>query len=75
MILEKEVGGGGGGEKEKNIDLGEKHQSVASHTCPNQDQTHSLDMYPPWELNLQPFWCTGQCFNQLSNLARADLHF
>ena len=38
--------------KERNTDMREKHQSVASCTCPDGDQTHNLGMCPDWELNL-----------------------
>ena len=30
---------------------GEKHQSVASHMCPSQDQIPNPGMCPEWELN------------------------
>ena len=35
--------------REKNINVGEKHQLVASPMCPNWGSN------PDWELNLQPF--------------------
>ena len=45
---------------------------VASRTCPHWDQTRNPGMCSDWESNPQPFWCTGQCSNQLSHPARAS---
>ena len=46
MILESREG------RERNIDVREKHQSVASHTALMEDQTRNLGMCPDWESNL-----------------------
>ena len=43
------------GERQKDIDVREKHQSVSSRTHPDTGLNHSLAMCPDWELNLQPF--------------------
>ena len=55
MLIDLRERGRGGGEREsdRNIDVREKHQLVASHKCP--DQTRSLGMCPDWESNPQPF--------------------
>ena len=52
LILEGEEG-----EKEskRHSDVRGKHQSVASHVCPKQDQTRNLGMCPDQESNWQPF--------------------
>ena len=65
LILET----GGGGERERH--QREKHQSAASHVYPNWG-SDPQPSYVHW-LGIEPanFWCTGQCFNQLSHLARA----
>ena len=39
-------------EKERNIDMQEKHQSVASHVPPTGDLAHNLGLCPDWESNL-----------------------
>ena len=44
-----------GRERERNIDVRERHRMVASSTCPTGDKTHILGMCPNQELNLQPF--------------------
>ena len=53
MILER--GEGREKEKERNIDVKEKHSSVASHTHPDRDQAQNPGMCPDWELNQRPF--------------------
>ena len=53
---------GGEREREKNIHVREKHQSVVSLTCPDQGSS------------LQPFG-VGWCSNQLSHPASASAHF
>ena len=46
----------GEGEREReNIDVWEKHQSVASHMPPTGDLAHNLGIWPDWELNQHPF--------------------
>ena len=42
-------------EKHRYIHVREKHQLVASHTCPNGDWNCNLGMCPNWELNPPPF--------------------
>lgn len=39
--------------------------------APVGDQTYNLGMWLPG-VEPTPFWCTGQCRNQLSSLARAS---
>ena len=39
----------------KTMDVGEKHQSVASHRHPNQAQTQKLGVCPDLEPNPPPF--------------------
>ena len=46
-------------EREKNIDVREKHQLVASCTCPNCDQTCNVGKCPDQELNLRHFGLWG----------------
>ena len=41
--------------RERNIDVKEKHQSVASCMHPDWDQTRNLDMCPDRESKPQPF--------------------
>ena len=43
------------GERERTIDVGEKHQRVSSHTPPARHLAHNPGMCPDWESNLQPF--------------------
>ena len=38
------------------------------------DRTRNLGVCPDWASNLQPFWFTGRCSNQLSHLAMAPLN-
>ena len=38
-------------EREKNINVQEKHRLVASHTPPTGDLDHNPGMCPDWELN------------------------
>ena len=42
-------------ERERNIDLREKHQSVASRRPPAGDLAHNPGMCPDWESNQRPF--------------------
>ena len=53
-------------ERDRETQMQEKHWSVASHMCPNWDQTWNLDMCPDWELNPQPFgvWMMHQQIEQ-----------
>ena len=41
--------------RERNIDVREKHQLVASRLPPTRDLVCNPGMYPDWELNRQPF--------------------
>ena len=41
--------------RERNIDVREKHQLVASHTSPDKDQARNLCMCPEWESDLKCF--------------------
>ena len=59
LILEREEGGGGRGREEKrDTDMRKNMIGCLSHMLLGQgiDPTN--------------FWCTGQCFNKLSNPAR-----
>ena len=51
LILE----GGEGRERERNIDVKEKHQSIASHMCPTRSWTCNLGICPEWGSNATPF--------------------
>ena len=42
-------------EREKNIDMTEKHRLVASHTHLTKEQTHNPGTIPDRKLNLRPF--------------------
>ena len=55
---------GRGKERDRNIDMWEKHWLVASCIPPNGDWTHNAGMFPSWESNWQPFTLWGH--NQLS---------
>ena len=57
LILEREERRGG----ERERDVKEKYRLVASHTCPDQDQTHNLGMCPDWGSNRRPLgaWDDG----------------
>ena len=58
MILEREQRREGGGESERDINVREKHQSVASHMCTlTGDRTHNLLVYG---LTLQQTETAGQ---------------
>ena len=46
---------GRGRKKERNINVREKHGSVASHMYPDWDQTHNLGRCSDQKSNLQPF--------------------
>ena len=48
IYLFLERGEGREKEWERNIDVRDKHQSVPSCTCPNQDQIHNPGMCPDW---------------------------
>ena len=49
-------------ERERNIDVREKHRSVASHMCLNQGPNHNPGKSPEWELNQWSFalWDNAQ---------------
>ena len=47
--------------RERDINMREKHRSVASHTPPTRDQTHSV-LWPGIEPTI--FCCRGRCSNQ-----------
>ena len=61
-------------EKERGIDVRAKQWWLASHICPTRYRTLNPGVCPDLESNLQHFWYTGQCFKQLSHLAR-DLYY
>ena len=53
MLIDlRETGRAGEKEKERNIESREKHWSVASCTCPDQDRARHLGMCPDQALNL-----------------------
>ena len=56
LILERKGGreGGRGTERERNINVREKHPSVACRRCPRPGMGPAA------------FWHTGRCYNQLS---------
>ena len=70
MLIDfRERGKKGERERERNINMRQKHQPVASGTHPDRDQTCNLDMCPAQESNPPPFvlwtdaptnWATGQ---------------
>ena len=45
----------GKGRRERNMEVWEKHLSVASLTSPTGDLAHNPGMCPDWELNQRPF--------------------
>ena len=53
-ILVLERGEGSKKERERNIDVREKHQLVASHTLPTRVLAHNLGICLDWESNQQP---------------------
>ena len=63
-------------ERERNIDVREKHWSVASHMGPNRGLNPQLSVAQTW-LGIKPatFWCTRWRSNQLSHLAKAVFFF
>ena len=60
------------GERERNTDVGQKHQSVASRTHPDGVKP-TTQVCALTEHRTCSIWCTGRCSNQLSHLARAQL--
>ena len=64
-ILEREEGRERG--KERNIDVREKHQSVASHMLPKQESNQHPTHAPCSRNELANFWCTGRRSSQLSH--------
>ena len=63
------------GRERENTDVKEKHQSVASHCCPDWE-SNPQPRYMSW-LGIKPvnYSCVVQCSNQLSKPARATLEF
>ena len=57
--LISEKGTGREKERERNIDVREKHWLVAFCKHPDQGQTHNLGTCPDWESNLRPFGLQG----------------
>ena len=55
LIYFLEKGEGRGKERERNSDVREKHQSVASRTSPSGVLAYNPGMCPSWESNHQPF--------------------
>ena len=68
-------GRGRGRERKKNIDVREKHQSVASCTGPNQGLNPQPGSVPWWAVTPTAFWCTGRCSNQLSHWPGGSIPF
>ena len=62
-------------ERERNIDVREKHWSVASCKHPNQDQTRNLGMGPDQESNLWLFRLRVDPATNWAALARAGHKF
>ena len=46
---------GRGGERERDINMREKHRSTVFHMHPDREQTHNLGMCPNCKSNPQPF--------------------
>ena len=66
LILEREERR----ERERNIDVREKHGLVASQKCPDWG-SNLHPTYVPWlRIKPQTFWCMGWRSNHLSHLAR-----
>ena len=65
----------GGGERDRNIDVREKHRSVGSCMCLGQ-VLHQHPRYVPW-LGIEPttFWCAGRCSDQSSHQSGAVISF
>ena len=63
-------------EKERNIDVGEKHWSLASHTLPAGDLARNPGMYPAW-LAIEPetFQFAGWHAIHWATPARAEVSF
>ena len=55
IYLFLERGKGKEKERERNIDVWEKHQSVASCIPPTGDRAHNPGMCPDWESNQRSF--------------------
>ena len=55
IYLSLERGEGREEKRERNIDVQEKHRSVASLTPPTGNPAHNPGMCPDWESNQQPF--------------------
>ena len=53
LFLEREEGREE--KRERNRNMREKHQSVASHMPPTGDLARNTGMCPDWELNQRPF--------------------
>ena len=62
-----------GGERvrERDIDVREKHQMVASCMCPDQGSNPQPRYVLQLGIELATFWCSGRCSNQPSYPARA----
>ena len=61
--------------RERNIDVKEKHQSVASCMHPDWDQTRNLDMCPDRESKPQPFGLGNDAPTNWATPARAAVSF
>ena len=55
IYLFSERGEGRGKERERNINVREKHQLAASHMTPSRDLAHNPGMCTDWESNQQLF--------------------
>ena len=58
-------------ERERNIDVREKHESVASHMCPDQ----VLGMCPDRESDVWSLCVVGRCLTNWATLVRASWRF
>ena len=69
LVLER------GRERERNIDVKEKHQLIASHMCPDWG-LNLQPRYVPWPRNKpMTFWYMKRCSSQLSHPARTSLAY
>ena len=61
-------------ERERNIDVREKYQLVASHVYLNQG-SNLQHRYVPWMgIKYGNFWCMGQFSNQLNYPGKGYIH-
>ena len=60
------------GERERNIDVREKHWSIASLKCPDQEQNPQPKYMPDWESNLWHLDAQDDSPTNQATLARAQ---